>query len=275
MRRDTGRGFPWMACAFAALGIGMPGPRGFADKPRDQDNRPHVVMIIAEDEYETDKTLPVFASKYLAKDFRVTTVLSNPRERNDLPGLEAVDQADLILVSVRRRAPGHGQLSGVRRFVAAGKPVVGIRTACHAFALRGNEKVPAGHDVWPTFDPDVLGGHYANHHKDGPPTTVAVADGARKHPILTGIDESRLIGNGSLYKVSPLEKTTTPLLIGAIPDQPPEPLAWTNTRADGGRSFFTSLGHPDDFKEPEFNRLLRNAIDWGLGRTIPDTGASK
>ena len=273
MRRSKARGIAW--AAFAFLCAGMSGRHALADKPRDQDRRPHVVLIIAEDEYETDKTLPVFASKYLAKDFRVTTVLSDPQDRNDLPGLETVDQADLILVSVRRRAPSHGQLNAVRRFVAAGKPVIGIRTASHAFALRGKETPPAGHDVWPTFDPDVLGGHYTNHHKDGPPTVASIAPGARKHPILTGIDVARLTGKGSLYKVSPLAKSATPLLIGTIPDQPPEPLAWTNTRADGGRTFYASLGHPGDFEQPEFNRLLRNAIDWGLGRTISDVDSAK
>ena len=39
-----------------------------------------------------------------------------------------------------------------------------------------------------------------------------------------------------------------------------EPVAWTFTRADGGRSFYTSLGHPDDFTRPEFRTLLKNAL---------------
>ena len=56
----------------------------------------------------------------------------------------------------------------MRRFVASGKPVVGIRTASHAFAARADTAVPEGHDVWNSFDADVLGGHYMNHFKVGP-----------------------------------------------------------------------------------------------------------
>ena len=57
-----------------------------------------------------------------------------------------------------------------------------------------------------------------------------------------------------------------PLLIGTIPDKPSEPVAWTFKRADGGKSFYTSLGHPSDFKNPAFRLLLANAIRWAAAR---------
>ena len=67
--------------------------------------------------------------------------------------------------------------------------------------------------------------------------------------------------------MSPLEPDTTPLLIGTIPDQQPEPIAWTHRFGEKrARVFFTSLGHPDDFTNAEFRRLLVNAIAWALGR---------
>jgi type 1 glutamine amidotransferase len=69
-------------------------------------------------------------------------------------------------------------------------------------------------------------------------------------------------GNGSLYKVRPLAKTTTALLIGTIPGKPSEPVAWVNTPKEGGRVFYTSLGHEEDFQQPAFNRLLANAVRW-------------
>ncbi len=86
------------------------------------------------------------------------------------------------------------------------------------------------------------------------------------HPILEGVEPSTLIGHGSLYKVSPLAKTATPLLMGTIPGQAPEPVAWVNAPATGNRVFYTSLGQMDDFQEPAFNRLLKNAIDWALSK---------
>jgi len=67
-------------------------------------------------------------------------------------------------------------------------------------------------------------------------------------------------------EMRPLAPTARPLLMGRWSDRAdPEPVAWTNTY-HGGRIFYTSLGHPDDFKLPPFNRLLLNAIRWALDR---------
>ena len=72
-------------------------------------------------------------------------------------------------------------------------------------------------------------------------------------------------GCSSLYKVRPLAKTTTALLLGSIEGKPAEPVAWVNRSKFGGRVFYTSLGHRDDFKQPAFNQLLRNGIAWAAG----------
>jgi len=58
------------------------------------------------------------------------------------------------------------------------------------------------------------------------------------------------------------------LLIGSIPDKPAEPVLWTNVTEAGGRVVYTSLGHPDDFKEAAFNRLLSNAVHWAAGQKV-------
>ena len=230
----------------------------------------HIVFMIGEDEYHTWETLPDFAKQDLVPHgYRVTTIQQDSADKNNFPGLvDALKTADLLFVSVRRRTPPADQLNAIRAYLSAGKPLVGIRTACHAFALRPSDP-PAEprHAVWQTFDPEVLGGHYTNHHPDGPRTTITVASGAQSHQILKGIALSSLVGNGSLYKVSPLEPGTTTLLMGAIPDQPAEPVAWTHTYGQKhARVFFTSLGHPNDFTNPEFRRLLVNGIEWALGR---------
>ena len=75
-----------------------------------------------------------------------------------------------------------------------------------------------------------------------------------------------LHGKGSLYKVSPLQPTATPLLIGSIPDTAAEPVAWLNQRKDGARTFYTSLGHVGDFEQPAFRQLLKNACAWLVER---------
>jgi type 1 glutamine amidotransferase len=231
------------------------------------DKRPHVVFVISEDEYKTETTLPVFASAQLGRDYHVSYVLGSAQDRNDLPGIGILAVADAAVVSVRRRVLPDSELAAVRSFVAGGKPIVGIRTASHAFAASGNKPAPEGHTSWVTFDPEVLGGNYHGHHNAGAKVAVAEASpAAASHPIMAGVDVSKLVGQGSLYKVSPLAKTATPLLIGTIPGVPSEPIAWVNAPATGGRVFYTSLGHADDFSQPHFNRLLRNAIDWACGR---------
>jgi type 1 glutamine amidotransferase len=102
---------------------------------------------------------------------------------------------------------------------------------------------------------------------------IKAAEGASGHPILEGVNLTELRGNGSLYKVRPLARSTTPLLIGSIPDKPTEPDLWLHATKAGGRVVYTSLGHPDDFKEPAFNRLLKNAIHWAAGLTAGENGS--
>lgn len=69
-----------------------------------------------------------------------------------------------------------------------------------------------------------------------------------------------------LYEVPPLRTGAEPLHLGTVTGHPPEPVAWTFVRADGGRSFYTSLGVPADFQNPAFARLLRHGVLWAAGR---------
>jgi nicotinamidase-related amidase/type 1 glutamine amidotransferase len=231
-----------------------------------EDKRPGVLFLVADDEYKTEQSLPEFAAKHLGKEFRTTFAFGSEVERNDIPGLETLAEADVLVVSARRRALPKGQLDLVRKFIAAGKPVLGIRTASHAFSLRGDTPLPEGHDVWPTFDPEILGGHYTGHHGVGSKVAITLAPSAAAHPILEGVDIGQLVGHGSLYKVSPLTGSAKSLLIGTVPDHPAEPIAWTNTTPAGGKVFYTSLGHIDDFTQASFNRLLVNALRWATAK---------
>jgi putative membrane-bound dehydrogenase-like protein len=251
-----------------------------------KDTRPHVAIVSAEDEYKTAITLPKFAAEHLGKDFRVSFAIgTGPISRSkaaaddplakeniyNIPGLEILDDADVLLVSVRRRPLPKEQLDRFRQYVAAGKPVVGIRTASHPFHLR-NQKPPEGLDDWPTFDRDVIGGNYSNHHGNDLKAWVWPLEGIR-HPILEGIPAGELPIAGSLYVVSPISGSATELLRGRCEGiEQQEPVAWTHHRADGGKTFYTSLGHPDNFESPVFQRLLVNGIKWAAGRDDAETG---
>ncbi len=60
--------------------------------------------------------------KQLGHDFRVSFVWADADNRNSLPGIDIVNDADVLLISVRRRTLPAAQLKSVRDFVAAGNP---------------------------------------------------------------------------------------------------------------------------------------------------------
>jgi len=230
-----------------------------------------IVFLIGEEEYNTAETLPEFAKRDLEpRGFKVTLLQDQPTNRGSFAGLaEALAQADVLFISVRRRALPRLQLEAIRAHLDAGKPLIGIRTASHAFAPRDKEReelvVKDGRAEWPRFDPEVLGGNYQGHHGAGTRTLVTAATGAAGHPILAGVETATFHSPGSLYRVSPLAPSATVLLIGSIPGEAAEPVAWVNTYGPKhARVFYTSLGHPDDFGQPMFRQLLLNGLIWAL-----------
>ena len=136
-------------------------------------DRRKVVMLIGDDEYKTEVSLPAFVKSDLEPlGFDVTIIHSDSQDKNRFPGMaEAIKQADVVLVSVRRRTPPKADLDALREHVAAGKPLIGIRTACHAWCLRNEKEDQAaeakGLAAWREFDPEVFGGHYTGHHGAG------------------------------------------------------------------------------------------------------------
>jgi type 1 glutamine amidotransferase len=230
---------------------------------------PHVVFIIGENEYQTEKTLPAFAKRELEPlDLRCTFIHADAKNHNEFPGLEAIKTADLVVLSVRRRALPEKQLALIRQYLEEGKPLVGIRTASHAF----DPKPPDQGASWPTFDVEVLGakylGHYANKPPQGTATFIRIVSENAKHPILNEMAAVEFQAASHLYKYRDLTKSATPLLQGRIiGGSVVEPVAWTNTYK-GGRIFYTSLGSPGDFELPVFRRLLKNGILWALDKHV-------
>ena len=91
----------------------------------------------AKKEYNTAQTLPAFAETDLKPlGYRITIIRDEDADKNNFPGLiPALRQADLLFLSVRRRTPPIAQLDAVRAYLASGRPLAGIRTACHSFLL--------------------------------------------------------------------------------------------------------------------------------------------
>ncbi|NQT00953.1 MAG: ThuA domain-containing protein [Planctomycetes bacterium] len=234
------------------------------------DKRPRVVFISAESEYGSAETLPEFANELKTKYGMYCEVLQGSTNKKDegrhyIAGMEALTNADLAVLFARRRALTAEQMKYFRQYMKSGRPLIGLRTASHAFDTRGN--APSGYAEWQKLDPEVLGGNYHGHHGSGPKCAVTTAAKAKSHPILAGV-KMPFTSDGSLYEVRPLAKSTTRLLIGTIPDKEPEPVAWTN-RYKRSRIFYTSLGHPDDLNNPQFRKMLINAVFWALNRPVP------
>jgi len=230
-----------------------------------EDKRPHVVFLLNEDEYGAATTLPAFAQ--LLRDcfnYRCTTVLGHAK--HDLTGIEALETADVAVLFVRRRALPKQQMEMLRKYLDAGKPLVALRTSSHGFAAGGS--VPAGSQQWPTFDRDVLGCSYHGHGPNQLGCDLTVPPEAADHPILAHVKPTQWHSRGSIYEVQPLDEKATVLLVGSVLNLK-EPVAWTRNYK-GGRVFFTSLGHRDDFAQPQFRMLLVGAIHWAMGRPVPE-----
>lgn len=229
----------------------------------EQDKRPHVAMIVSDDHYHADKTLPAFA-QMLREKYGCYCTIAHGQGTADIPGLDELQAADVVVLFVRRLAPPKEQLDKIRAYVNAGKPLVGLRTACHAFSIKKDG--PPGSEQWESFDREVLGGNYHDHL--GSKTEVRPARGAAEHPILAHINPPSWTSRSQLYRMSPIDDKATLLLTGTS-EGTTEPLAWTWSH-NGGRVFFTSLGHWNDFDDQQFRTLLVNSIYWAMNRPTPD-----
>ncbi|MCE9605645.1 MAG: ThuA domain-containing protein [Planctomycetia bacterium] len=230
-----------------------------------------VAFLIGEDEYKTWETVPAFIKSDLDPlGIKSIVIHADPKNLNHFPGIEAIEQADLLFVSVRRRPLPKTELDHVRNFLKAGKPLVGIRTTSHAFASRAGVKTAAELDQWPAFDEEVLGGKYDGHYRNEEGTDVSIASHAQGHPILSGVRQGSFHSGGSLYKCTTKKGTQTLLNGIALDAGKPvtHPVLWTNTFGKS-RIVYTSLGHEKDFATPAFKRILTNAIYWAADRKPP------
>ena len=232
---------------------------GPKDKPappppvaKDGGKKLKVLLVSGSLEYKSDESLTVL-QKYLEANYAVECSRAFRKTDTDVPGLEGLETCDVAVFFTRRLKIDGEQLDRVKKYAAAGKPMVAIRTASHGF------------QNWLEMDKEVFGGDYNMHHKDGPTCKVKIADAGRDHPVLAGVKPFDSVG--SLYRNEKLAKDVTVLMTGTIPDRT-EPLTWVREHK-GGRVFYTSLGHPKDFEEPAFVRLIANALFWTARKEVP------
>ena len=230
-----------------------------------------VVFILGEPEYESHITMPTIAEELEDRgEIRASVCLSshipdNPDfPESHFPGLEALGDADLAVFYTRFRVLPDEQMQIIKAYLDSGRPVVGLRTATHSF------RFPEGspwHSWNAGFGRDVLGTPWISHHGGQSSTQVTKLPGTEGHPILEGIEDSFQVRSW-LYKVLPLPEDCAQLLwgvpVGAERDVQENPVAWTRAH-NGGRVFYTSLGHPDDLAVPSVRTLVMNGIRLALG----------
>lgn len=240
----------------------------------------HVVFVTGDHEYGGEQTLPKLATE-LSNHYNLRTThcaaCPDQNAEENIPGLEALATADLAVFYLRWRRLPEDQLAHIQQYLAAGKPVMGFRTTSHGF------KYPEGHasEAWNGWASKVFGappgwgvdGH--THYGHQSTTIVRAAPGAAELPIMTGVDPEFTVRSW-LYHVLPKwpPSDATQLLIGEAVEPripaPDNPVAWTWTNGYGGKAFFTTLGHPEDFGVVAVQRLVVNAVHWCLDLPLPD-----
>lgn len=258
----------------------------------------HVVFVAGEQEYRAEQALPMLARLLSARHGFHCTVLfalkdgmvdptqktrpDDPEMFHELPGLEHLDRADLLVLCTRFLTLHDEDLAHLNRYLDSGKPLIGIRTANHGF--QGNWTYEVGGKKV-RFGDDVLGGTFRGHHGGWhrEATRGVVVQANADHPVLRGVKD--VFGPTDVYRTYPegkgLPEGCTALLLGqplrsldkdAEPNTDKEalPVAWVKTWTGNGgktaRVFHVTMGSARDFECADLRRLLLNAALWCLGR---------
>lgn len=262
----------------------------------------HIVLISGDEEYRSEEAMPMLARILAEKHgFKCTVLYAinptngmiDPLVLNNIPGVEALDSADLCVMNMRFRELPDSQMRHFVNYLESGKPIIGLRTSTHAFAYEKNKQSPyASYDwrnkEWPGgFGQQVLGETWVNHHGDhGKQSTRGVNNPQCKdHPILQGV--SNIWGPTDVYGVVHLPKDAKVLVWGQVltgmkPSDPPlsgakndpmMPLAWVRdykgANAKTSQIFTTTMGAAVDFESEGLRRLIVNACYWTTGLDVP------
>ncbi|HTS61117.1 MAG TPA: ThuA domain-containing protein [Candidatus Acidoferrales bacterium] len=273
--------------ASAADWLTVPGGRGPGSGKR-------IVLVSGDEEYRSEQALPQLA-RILAQrhGFDCTVLFAidpkdgtiDPNQAGNIPGLEALDSADLMVLFTRFRDLPDAQMKHIVDYVESGRPIVAVRTATHAFDLKTSptyRRYSWNSKEWDGgFGRQVLGETWINHHgRHAVQSTRGIAvKGQEQHPVLRGIARDAIWVPTDVYKVRlPLPEGTQDLVLGEVlegmrPSDPPVagaqndpmmPVAWTRAYK-GARIFTTTMGSAQDLLNEGFRRLLVNACYWASG----------
>ncbi|MDA7520518.1 hypothetical protein N8531_01210, partial [bacterium] len=208
----------------------------------------HIVLVSGDEEYRSEESAPMLAKILSERHGFDTTVLFSwsadgtyidPNNIQGVTGWEKLDSADLMIIGTRMRAYTPETIKHLGGFLNAGKPVIGFRTATHAFK-GGGKMGNIGAGEWGL---KVLGERWVNHH-GGHKTQGArgvIAEGCDEHPVLNSVKD--VFGPSDVYGVRHLTEKDTVLLRGAVTqsldpaskpiegpkNSPMMPLAWLHT----------------------------------------------
>lgn len=260
----------------------------------------HIVLLAGDEEYRSEEGLPQLG-KILSQrhGFKCTVLFStnpqtgeiDPNEQTHVPGMHLLDTADLVICQFRFRELPDADMKHFVDYLQAGKPLVAIRTATHAFQYTRNKTSPYAHWDWRSkdwpggFGQQLLGDTWVNHHGiHGQESTRGLIDGTHAHhPVLRGVKD--LWGPTDVYGIVRLQPTDAVLvhgltLRGMKPDSPPNfdkslmPLVWTRDyRWENGkttRTLTSTLGAAIDLECEDLRRLFVNACYWLTGLEVPE-----
>ncbi len=195
-----------------------------------------VVLISGDEEYRSEEILPQLG-RILATHhgFECTVLFAidpdtgmiNPNNQNNIPGLDALAEADLMIIFTRFRALPDDQMQWIDQYLRAGKPVIGLRTSTHAFNFKAGSKwehygngYNGDQQAWKDgFGRLVLGEKWISHHgrHKHESTGGILADSEQDHPILRGISNGDVWGPTDVYGVRlPLPGDSRPVLFGEV-----------------------------------------------------------
>ncbi len=261
----------------------------------------HIVFLTGDEEYRSEESMPQLAKMLAARHgFKCTVLFAinpgdgtiDPNVRTNLPGAEALDSADVIVMLLRFREWPDAQMKHFVDAYLAGKPLIALRTSTHAFNYADNSQSPYARfsynsKIWPGgFGKQVLGetwvAHHGAHKKEA--TRGIIEPSARDDPLLRGVTD--LFANSDVYAASPPADAKVlvrgQVLAGMNPTDPPvqgpknqpmQPIVWTrfykNEAGNTNRIFCTTLGAATDFQNEGLRRLLVNSVFWASGLEVP------
>lgn len=263
----------------------------------------HIVLVSGDEEYRSEEALPMLG-KILSTHhgFKCSVLFAidpdtgeiDPNNQNNIPGLHLLQDADMLVLFTRFRELPDEQMKHIIDYTNAGGPVMGLRTATHAFRYEENKDSPYAKYSFNSQEFDggygrqVLGETWINHHgHHGKESARGVIDEENKdHPILNGASD--IWGPSDVYGIKSLTGDNVQVLVhgqvlvGMNPDDEPKPdtstmpMAWIKTytgeTGNTSRVFNTTMGASVDLESEGLRRLLVNGIYWcvGLEDHIPD-----